>query len=101
MLSLRCGRPFVVPRPSVSVLTLVVTGTPCSGPSGLPAERASSARLAAWRACSAMTSTTAFRRGLTASRRCRTLSTASLSRTLRCEYLPRRQTRIASRCRQS
>ena len=54
-----------------------VTGTPCRGPSRPPFFTASSARSAACSASSAIRSTMALMRGLTASMRARQLATAS------------------------
>src|SRR5688572_9094033 len=59
------------------MFSLIVTGTPCSGPSGSPRRRAPSARSAAARAASASTTVTAFSLGLTASSRARTDRVAS------------------------
>ena len=76
-LSLSATSPSVVGRPAVSTLILMVTGTPCSGPSGSPRARAASSASAVARASFAITSAMALMRGFTASMRVSTLSVAS------------------------
>ena len=75
--SLNAATPFVVALPAQSTLILMVTGTPCSGPSGSWRIVAASARSASARASSCRTSTTALICGLTSRKRVRQLSTAS------------------------
>src|SRR5437763_14461334 len=77
MTSRNATMPFVVAWPRWSVLTLTVTGTPCSGPSGSPRRTCSSASPAAASAWSPSVSTTALMRGLTAARRSSAAETAS------------------------
>nr|BFE78357.1 hypothetical protein GCM10020093_009580 [Planobispora longispora] len=79
----RAAIPWLIRRPFCGVLSLVETGTPCSGPSASPAATASSARRASARASSGRTSTRAFNMGLTSSillRQDSTTSTAEISR---------------------
>ena len=91
--------PLSVGNPAWSTLTLVVTGTPCSGGRAWPRARAASAVSAAARASGSSTRTTALIVGLTACRRFRTESTAS-----RAEAWPvrmRRARSVASYCQSS
>ncbi len=81
--SRKATMPLSVGQPRWSVLTLVVTGTPCSGPTAWPAATARSAASAAASASSASGSTTALIRGLTASIRSRQDWTASRADTCR------------------
>ena len=75
--------PLVVAHPRWSTLTLVVTGTPCSGPSVSPALTAASAASAAASASASSTSTTALIAGLTAAQRRSAASVASRADTWR------------------
>src|SRR5438105_4926558 len=77
MTSRKATTPLVVAWPRWSVLTLTVTGTPCSGPNGSPRRTCSSAAPAAASASSPSVSTTALMRGLTAARRSSAAETAS------------------------
>ena len=91
--------PLSVGKPVWSTLTLVVTGTPCSGGRAWPRARAASAVSAAARASGSSTRTTALIVGLTACRRFRTESTAS-----RADAWPvrmRRARSVASYCQSS
>ena len=63
--------------PAVSSESLIVIGTPWSGPTGSPRATAASARLASARAASARSCTTAFSAGFTASILARQASTTS------------------------
>src|SRR5580704_12787153 len=97
--SFRGTTPLSVGSPAWSTLTLVVTGTPCSGGRAWPRERAASAVSAAARASSSSTRTTALIAGLTLCRRASTESTAS-----RAEARPvrmRRARSVASYCQSS
>ena len=76
--------PAVVTTPAVSIESLIVNGTPWSGPTGSPRARASSAARARSRA-SAASRTTALIRGFTASIRARQASTTSRDETSRAE----------------
>ena len=75
--SLNAGTPLGVVTPSWSTFSLIVTGTPCSGPSASPRRTAVSARSAAARASSASSTVTAFSAGLTAASRSSTERVAS------------------------
>src|SRR6516165_6497445 len=79
----KAATPFVVAQPFWSVLILVVTGTPCNAPTGLPRASSRSARSASSSASSESVSTTAFTAGLTDARRARQAATASLLETRR------------------
>jgi hypothetical protein len=61
----------------MSMFSLTVKGTPCSGPTVSPAFNRRSAKAAAARASSARTRTMAFNAGFTASMRARCASTTS------------------------
>jgi hypothetical protein len=63
--------PLSVGQPAWSVLTLVVTGTPCSGPSASPRACTASAAAAAANASSSRMRTTALIAGFTACSRAR------------------------------
>ena len=67
----RSGEPEVVRSPAVSKLSLIVIGTPCSGPHDSPRASAASASAARVRARSRSSVTTAFRAGLCFSMRAR------------------------------
>ena len=71
MLSLSGGTPQVVGKPVTSKDSLIVIGTPCSGPSFLPAFTALSAALARLRAPSMSVAMMAFSDGLCVSTRFR------------------------------
>ena len=88
--------PLVVGRPAWSTLTLVVIGTPCSGPTGWPSATARSAASAAARAASACTDTMALTPGFTASIRARQDSVAS--RLLNCLVLMPAASAVAVCC---
>ena len=77
MKSLRPIEPPVVITPAVSSESLMVIGTPWSGPTGSPRATASSARRASALASSARSCTTAFSAGCTASILVRQASTTS------------------------
>ena len=94
-LSRKAGMPSVVAWPWVSTLTLIVTGTPCKGPTASPRDNAASAASALRRASSCITSASAFRRGLTASMRASTLAVAS--RQLSCRLSTRAASSVALR----
>ena len=70
------GTPQVVAHPATSILSLMVNGTPCRGPSASPAAALRSASIASRRASSPRTFTTALTAGLTASirRRCASIT---------------------------
>ena len=91
--------PLSVGSPAWSTLTLVVTGTPCSGGRAWPRARAASAVSAAPRASSSRTRTTALIAGLTLCRRASTESTAS--RAEACPVRIRRARSVASYCQSS
>src|ERR1700737_294628 len=77
ILSRKATTPLSVGQPAWSVLTLIVTGTPCSGPRVSPRACASSAASAVASASSSSTRTTALIAGFTACRRARQDSVAS------------------------
>ena len=79
MRSRNCSTPLSVGWPFWSVLTLVVTGTPWSGPRASPRAWASSAAFAAARASSSSRRTMALTVGLMASMRVRTDLVASVA----------------------
>jgi hypothetical protein len=70
------GAPQVVRSDAVSMLSLMVTGRPCSGPRSSPRAAASSAAAASARARSASSVTTAFTTGFSRSIRSRYTSTS-------------------------
>ena len=59
-LSAKMCEPWVVRTPATSIRSLMLTGRPCSGPSGLPSRTAASALRALSRASSAMMVTKAL-----------------------------------------
>src|SRR3954447_10440895 len=73
----RAATPSVVAVPATSMFSLTVTGTPCSGPSTAPDDRARSASSAAASASSASTTRTALSSPLRAAMRARCASTTS------------------------
>ena len=75
--SLKAGLPQVVCNPATLKLSLIVMGTPCSGPVASPRAVASSAAAASCNAASRRSSTTAFSAGLTASIRACSISVSS------------------------
>ena len=75
--SLKAGLPQVVCNPATLKLSLIVMGTPCSGPVASPRAVASSAAAASRNAASRRSSTTAFSAGLTASIRACSISVSS------------------------
>ncbi|CAB5682697.1 Uncharacterised protein [Delftia tsuruhatensis] len=81
--SLRAGTPHVLATPFRSMLHLMETGTPCSGPRGSPLATARSAASAAASASSRRTWTTALSFGLTAEMRSRCACTTSREDTRR------------------
>ncbi len=91
MLSRKATTPLSVGQPAWSILTFVVTGTPCSGPRMSPRACASSAEPAAANASSSRTRTTALIIGFTAWRRERHDCAAS-----RLEARPSRISRASS-----
>src|SRR2546422_269258 len=90
--SLKAGTPLGVATPSWSMFSLIVTGTPCRGPTASPRRTASSARSAAARAWSASSTVTAFRAGLTAASRSSTARVASWLEVRRVRIAPARST---------
>ena len=97
--SFRATTPLSVAVPARSTLILIVTGTPCSGPSAWPRARAASAVSAAARASLSKTRTTALIAGFTLCRRPSTDATASPA-----EAWPvrmRRARSVASSCQSS
>jgi hypothetical protein len=67
----RAATPQVVAEPATSMFSLMVNGTPASGPSDAPAATARSTAAAAARASSASVTVTALMAGLTSSMRAR------------------------------
>ena len=76
-LSAKIAEPCVVRMPAVSIWSLTLTGTPCSGGSVSPAMTARSAAWASVRAWSAVTVTKVLRRGWSRSMAASTASTYS------------------------
>src|ERR671916_835060 len=89
--SLKAGLPQVVCSPATLKLSLIVIGTPCSGPASSPWAVASSAAFASCKAASRRSSTTAFSAGLASSIRVSSISVSS-----REESSLRRSARAAS-----
>ena len=81
--SLKATTPLSVGCPATSTFTLMVTGTPWSGPTAWPRARAWSAAAASASADSCSGRTTALSAGLTASRRASAASMASRQETCR------------------
>src|SRR4029079_14769013 len=78
----RCSlSPLVVAKPSWSILTFTVTGTPPSGPASSPRAMAASTAAACASTSSGLWSTTALILGLTASSRASAAVAASLAET--------------------
>jgi hypothetical protein len=92
----RCSfNPLVVAKPSWSILTFTVTGTPASGPGSSPRPIAASMADACARTSAGLWSTTALILGLTASSRASAAVAASVAETffdLISEAFRRRQT---------
>ena len=76
-------RPLLVTCPDWSTFTLMVIGTPASGPTSSPRARRSSICRAAASASSGISMTTALMAGLTLARRASALSVASRAEALR------------------
>src|SRR5918998_2772795 len=74
---LKAGLPQVVRIPATSKASLIVMGTPCSGPVSSPRAVARSAASASLKAASRRSSTTAFSAGLAASIRSSNISVSS------------------------
>ena len=92
MRSANAGRPFVVAWPATSMFSLMVTGTPCSGPRVAPPSTSRSLRSAARSASSEQSATIALMRPLWAAMRPSTDSTTSTHDTSRVRIIAARST---------
>src|ERR671914_491861 len=88
--SAKAGLPQVVCIPATLKLSLIVMGTPCSGPASSPRAVASSAATASCNAASRRSSTTAFSAGLTDSIRVSSIPVIRLGMRLSLRSLSRR-----------